>query len=274
MKKTIATYAATGILTLALAASSLAGSKSFKEEIILEEPTQWWNANLSTGWDSLYMFRGVNLLRNDMSYGSSLYWTELDVTFNLTDNDFITMGTWLAFGLNRTDYKELNAYAFYTRTFGDFSLSGGYTMYYVMSDVEFSHELFVSGAYEFDLGFMTIIPSISYFFNVGPGPGNGGYAPVAGSYLDLRTDFEIPVYKDAVAIAPWIAYGTNFRFNSNEDGHFFNGANNLEFGIGLPIQLTEIISLYGYGAYSIAFNDLADTRPNTFWGGASVMFSF
>lgn len=249
--------------------------KTFKEVIVeAEESTKWWEASLSTGWDSLYMFRGVNILRNDQSYGSSLYWTDASLTFNLTENDFLTVGAWMAFGLNKTDYKELDAYILYTHTIGNLSLYAGYTLYAVLSDVTYSNELNVGVSYEFDLGFMTVTPAINYFFNVGPGLDNHGYAPEASSYLELRADGNVPLYKDILALAPWIAYGTNFRNNSNEDGNFFNGANNLEFGLGLPIKINDVISLNGYVAYSIAFNDLVSTRENTFWGGGSVTFSF
>jgi hypothetical protein len=243
----------------------------------MEEPNKWWEANLSTGWDSLYMFRGVNLLRNGQSYGSSIYWTEADVTFNLTENDFLTVGAWFGVGIGgNVNYQELDAYVSYTRTFGSLSLYGGYILYTVWESgaATYSHELNVGASYQFEVGFVTLIPSITYYFNLGPGLDNGGFAPVAGSYLDLRLDLEMPLIGETVFLAPWIAYGTNFRYNANNDENFFNGANNLEFGLGVPIQLTEIITLYGYGAYSIAFKDLIDTRPNTFWGGASIQFSF
>src|SRR3954463_11843118 len=74
--------------------------KSFKEtKAVVEEPVKWWSASLSTGWDSLYMFRGVNVLPGFEGYGSSLYWTQLSVTFNLSENDFLTVGAWTAFGI-------------------------------------------------------------------------------------------------------------------------------------------------------------------------------
>jgi hypothetical protein len=92
-----------------LSSSALFAGMDFKESkktIVPEEPKQWWNASLSTGWDSLYMFRGVNTLPNpENGYGYSLYWTQLSVTFNLTDNDFLTLAGWTAFGL--TDDHDL-----------------------------------------------------------------------------------------------------------------------------------------------------------------------
>jgi hypothetical protein len=46
----------------------LAGDVATVQEKVVvkeEEAHKWWGAELSTGWDSLYMFRGVNVLRFD-----------------------------------------------------------------------------------------------------------------------------------------------------------------------------------------------------------------
>lgn len=274
MKTATKILAAAGVAVLLSGNPLLAGeSKTFKEEVIIEESRKWWGASLSTGWDSLYMFRGVNVLRNDSSYGSGLYWTDLNFTWNITDNDFLTVGTWFAFGTQNTDYKELDVYTSYTHMFGDFALSFGYIFYYVLNDPLYSHELNVSGAYEFDLGFMTITPSLTYFFNIGPDVDDDGIAPTASSYLLARVDGSVPV-TNFLSIDPWVSFGTNFRYNAKEDGSFFNGANDLQVGLGVPIALNEYITVYGYGAYSYQWENLVNTRPSTFWGGASVEFSF
>lgn len=286
---------ASKVLTLAGLAAVLTGSalfagdgKTFKEQVVVEEPTQWYNAALSTGWDSLYMFRGVNVLSHNAygdtdNYGSGIYWTDLSFTWNITPNDFLTIGSWVAFGTQHTSYKEVDVYTNYTHTFGNLALSAGYIFYYVFpegSDL-YANELNVKAAYTFDLGFMSIVPSIAYYFNLGPNYGSSdtGLVKAASSYLLLRVDGNIPVYKDTVALAPWIGFGTNFQYNSRlqENGNldFFNGANNLEFGLGLPIKLNKVVSLYGYVAYSYAFYNLAGTtNPSTLWGGAKVTFSF
>jgi hypothetical protein len=42
-----------------------AGAKSFKETVVVQEEAKpAWSASLSTGWDSSYMFRGVDVLRD------------------------------------------------------------------------------------------------------------------------------------------------------------------------------------------------------------------
>jgi hypothetical protein len=285
---------ATKIIAVASAAVVLSGSfafagegKTFKEKVVVEQPTKWYSAALSTGYDSLYMFRGVNTLSHGVfgdtgDYGSGIYWTDLNFTWNITENDFLTVGSWMAFGTSNTAYKELDLYTTYTHNFGNLAASAGYIFYYVFgaSPNLFANELNVKLAYTFDLGFMSVVPSIAYYFNLGPDVSSGhGLVSQASSYLLLRVDGTIPVYKDVVALAPWIGYGTNFEYNARleSDGEYnwFNGANNIEVGLGLPVKLNSVISVYGYVAYSYAFYNLnATTDPSTVWGGAKVTFAF
>jgi len=275
-------FAAVFSMAALLSSSALlAGdAKTFKEKVIVEEePTQWWNAELSTGWDSLYMFRGVNIIPGFENYGSSIYWTDLSVTFNLTENDFLTIGTWVAFGITETDYKEFDGYAAYTHTFGDFSVSLGYTYYHILSVTNglYSNELSAGAAYAIALGPVTITPGLIYYFNVGPGLEQRGFAEQSSSYLEARVDAEIPIYKDVVALTPWTAFGTNFRYNftaKNDPPSPFNGGNNWEVGLALPITLSKVVSVAPYGAWSYQWNDLIGTKRSTFWGGGAVTFSF
>jgi hypothetical protein len=254
MKLATKIITAVGLAAVLATKPLLAGDgKTFKEKVIVEEEARkWWGASLSTGWDSLYMFRGVNVLRGDQKYGSSLYWTDLNLVWNITDNDFLTAGTWMAFGLNKTNYKELDVYVDYTHTFGNLAVSFGYIYYQVLSDNHpVSHELNWRVAYTFELpAGITITPSVGYYFNIGP-----------------------DVF-DIIALAPWFAFGTSFEYNVKENGDFLTGANNIEIGIGLPIKINDVISLYGYGAYSYQWYGLIGTEPSTFWGGAKVTFSF
>lgn len=279
MKKQLLKTTLALALGLTLTSNALfAGSKTFKEEVVvLEEPTQWWNAELSTGWDSLYMFRGVNVLRGSKSYGSSIQWTDLSVTFNITENDSIAVGTWLGFGLGNANYNEIDGYITYTHSFGNLDLSLGYTFYDVMSASIFSNELNAGAAYEFDLGFMTITPGVIYYFNIGPDTADSGIASEASSFLQFRVDSSVSVYKEGViALEPWVALGVNFQYNFDENGNTYDGLNNLELGLAVPVQINKVISVSPYVAFSQAIgNDgLLGTRRSTCWGGASVTFSF
>lgn len=286
---------ATKIVSLVSLAAVLAGSpllagdeKTFKDKVVVEEPTKWYGASLSTGWDSLYMFRGVNVLShgaygNNSNYGSGIYWTDLEFNWNITPSDVLTIGSWAAFGTSNTSYKEVDIYTTYTHTIGDLALSAGYIFYYVFptgSDL-YSNELNVKAAYTFHIGSATLTPSLAYYFNIGPDviDSANGLAKSASSYLLLRVDSSIPLYKDIVSLAPWVSYGTNFQYNSRltADGtyDFYNGANNMEIGVALPVKINSVITVSGYVAYSYAFYNLAGTTsPSTTYGGAKVTFAF
>ena len=286
---------ATKIVSMVSLAAVLAGSpllagdgKTFKDKVVVEEPTKWWGASLSTGWDSLYMFRGVNVLShgsygNNSNYGSGIYWTDLNFTWNITPSDALTVGSWMAFGTQNTSYKEDDIYLNYTHTMGDLALSAGYIFYYVFPTGSnlYANELNVKAAYNLKFGSVTVTPSLAYYFNLGPNYGSSanGLVKTSSSYLLLRVDSSIPVYKDIISLTPWVAYGTNFEFNPRltSDGttDFFNGANNIEIGVGMPVKLSSVISVTGYVAYSYAFYNLwGTTDPSTVYGGAKVTFTF
>jgi len=289
MKNTTKSLFAFGAALLLAIQGGLAGEDSKFEKTQVPPPEEsapaHWNAQLTEGWDSLYMFRGVNRLRGNMKYGSSILWTDLNVTFHATDSDAFTVDVWNGFGLYRTSYKETDASLTYTHTFGNLFASLGYKFYALTADRQYANEILGKLGYNIVLGSVIVTPSVSYFFDLGPNASTDvhGRVPSASSYLDLRVDTSIPIYKDVVYLMPWIAYGQNFRYNAHDNGsriisdnsaQFFNGANNLELGIALPIKINRYITVSGYGAYSYAFNNLIGTSPSTFWGGAKVTLGF
>lgn len=284
---------ATKVVVMAGMAAVLTGgalfageTKTFKDKVIVEEPVKWWAANLSTGWDSLYMFRGANVIShgaydNNSHYGSGIYWTDLALTWNITKNDSLTVEGWMAFGTQSTSYKEFDLSTTYTHTIGDLALSAGYTLYYVFPTGSnlYANELNVKAAYNFHVGGATITPSLAYYYDLGPDIASGrGLVKQNSSYLLARIDGAIPLYKDIVTLAPWTAFGVNFEYNaklSGADLDFFNGANNLEFGVAVPVKVNSMITVSAYAAYSYAFSNLwGTTDANTFWGGAKVNFAF
>jgi hypothetical protein len=281
MKLNKSIVALTSLVAFAATPLFAGTGKTFKETVVVEEEeSSWYNAALSTGYDSLYMFRGVNTLRTNGGYGNSLWWTDANFTWNISDNDTLTVGGWQAFGLSKASYREFDAYLNYLHSFGDLSVGLGYTFYYVYppGGQDFANELNAKVAYALDLGFMSLTPSVTYFFNLGPDNDTGldnGVVNTASSYLDIRVNGSIPVIKDVLSVDPWAAFGLNFGYNLDGDLQQFDGANNLEFGVALPWKVNDIITLSGYVAYSYAFEDLYGiTQPSTFWGGGKVTFAF
>jgi len=268
-------------LLLALATPLFAGDDKTADakKITAAEETEEaspWSGSLSTGWDSLYMFRGVNEIPGFGGYGSSLQWTALSVSWAPTDNDTFTAGTWMAFGLGDTTYKELDTTLEYARTIGHLELSAQYALYSVLSEPGgiYSNELSAAASYELALGPVTLTPNISYVFALGPSPDNHGYITPSAGYLQIRLDAEIPLYRKLLTAAPYILSGFNFSYSLNANDEPFNGADHLETGLAFPIALNDTITISPYAAYSYSYTSLAGTKRNTFWGGLSVNFGF
>jgi len=247
-----------------------------KPEAVVEESEKSFEATLSAGWDSLYMDRGVNGLR-DKGYGSGIAWTTLEATWGVSEADFLAVNLWQCFATQGTAYREFDLSLNYTRLIGDLALSAGYTFNYGVSSGNFySHEFNASAACDFALGSFTLTPSLTYFYTLGPDADNGsGFVQAGSSYLLLRVDGHMPLYRDIVSLEPWTAFGVNFDYNTRgEDAEPFVGANSVESGLAVPVKINRTITVSAYGAYSVALTGLSSTAPNTFWGGACVIFSF
>jgi hypothetical protein len=272
-----------------------AGAKSFKETVVVQEEAKpAWSASLSTGWDSLYMFRGVNVLRSNNKalnggedsneWDNGIQWTAASFTYNLPENDSLTLSPWMGYGLaSAQSYKEFDIALNYAHTIDALTLGLGYTFYDVMNEGQqnYANELNASVGYNLDLGFMKLTPSVTYFYNIGPdnhdGETNRGSLSSASSYLSLRLDGSVAI-TDRLSLNPYVGYGINFRQNW-EDTKEFNGSNNLEYGVAAPFKINNTISVSAYIAQSIAFQELgnavnSDTRQFTTFGGAKVTFSF
>lgn len=268
--------------------------KSGKEIVVVEEDEKWWSVNASTGWDSLYMFRGVNVLGN----GNGLYWLGADVGISPWENGTFVAGVWYGVGSwwnganAQARYGELDVFAEYTHTFGNLALTAGWIYYYypnyateVSGPGNSQNEIFFGAAYDIALGPVTITPNTTYYYNVGPELGSYGGAVNGGSsYWILGLDMNVPVaYDGAVALEPYTQFGVNFGYNNNNFGATrFNGGNNWQTGVALPIQFTSWFGISPYIAYSYQWQQLAAgagtgtgaTAVNTFWGGISANFSF
>ena len=276
-----------------------AGAKSFKETVVVQEEAKpAWSASLSTGWDSLYMFRGVNVLRSNPAgsneWDNGIQWTAASFTYNLTENDSLTLSPWMGYGLaSAQSYKEFDVALNYAHTIDALTLGLGYTFYNIMGEntshltqhgaarQTYANEINASVGYNIDLGFMKLTPSVTYFYNIGPdneeGQNNVGSMSSAASYLSLRLDGSVAI-TDRLSLNPYVGYGINFRQNW-EDNEEFNGSNNVEYGVAAPFKINNTITVSAYIAQSIAFQELnnavgSDTRQFTTFGGAKVTFSF
>jgi hypothetical protein len=260
---------------------------SGKEVTVVEEEEKWWSVNASTGWDSLYMFRGVNVLGN----GNGIYWLGGDLAISPWENGAFVAGVWYGVGSYwntanaQTRYGELDVFAEYTHSFGALDLTAGWIYYWYPQLFASQNEIYFGAAYNIEIGSVTITPNTTYYYNVGPELGTrGGIVNGGSSYWILGLDASVPVaYDGAVSLEPYTQFGINFGFNNNNFGNTrFNGGNNWQAGIALPIQLTSWFGISPYIAYSYQWQQLVAgpgtgtgaTAINTWWGGISANISY
>ncbi len=270
---------ASGFLLFLVALTPLHAGDS-KAPAASAEASSPFSGSLATGWDSLYMFRGVNQLPGPNGYGSSISWTALTLSWSPTANDSLTLASWSAFGLTESNYKEIDASLAYTRTIGHLSLTAGYYLYTVLSEPGglYSNELQASATYAIALGPVTLTPGLTYAYTLGPSPDHGGYIKPNTGYLEARLDAEIPLYHDIIKAAPYASAGFSFAYNSTESANDttqpLTGADHFELGLTLPIALTSSLELAPYLSYSHTWLSLPGTRRNTTWAGVALTFSF
>ncbi|MEO6848917.1 MAG: hypothetical protein ABI443_14315 [Chthoniobacterales bacterium] len=244
-----------------------------QKEVVITQPAKPWGVTLASGFDSLYIFRGVNVIP-----GSPLYWVQPTLTYNFTKQDSLSIGAWYAVGLHQSAYQELDIVTSYTHTIGNWALSAGYIFYYVpVTDGAYpfySNEVNAGVSYTFDFKWIKIRPNTFYYFNIGPNFQHNGYSPNAASYLQNRVDFSIPVYKDIIELDPWVALNFNFRYNAQQDGHYFNGINNFEYGVRVPIKVTNWMTVSGYVASTNQWNHLVNTASSLIYFGGQVSLTY
>jgi hypothetical protein len=281
----------TGTTQTEVVGAVVTDGKSTKAVVVEEEVEKWWSITASTGWDSLYMFRGVNVLGN----GNGLYWLSADLTITPWENGALSAGVWYGVGSyynganTQARYGELDIFADYTHSFGNLDLTVGYIYYYYPQLFASQNEIFFGAAYNIEIGSITITPNTAYYYNVGPEAGSpGGVVAGGASWWQMGVSAAVPVaYDGAVSLAPYTQFGLNFRVNGRATGNSpFTGGNNWQSGVAMPVQFTSWFSVSPYIAYSYQWQNLpagigsggADgfnvTAINTFWGGVSANFSF
>ena len=233
----------------AVSATSYAGTatagKSVKQVAPPAEEESWWHASLSAGYDSLYMFRGVNVTGEDL----------LTVDLNFTAYNF-TLGAWYAADASQDDYNELDLYASYAWSLGPVAVNGGVIGYfYPDSDAEDTMELFVSLTTD-KVPFVT--PTFSAYWDV---------VEIEGGYLEFKLSRSFALIEN-ISFDPYALISYDLEYNSDDSDW-----NNVQVGASLPIKMSENITLAPYIAYSWTMEAI-ESRDDELWGGAKITFSF
>jgi hypothetical protein len=264
--------------TFSSASSSAASTENEKE--------RRWAAMLSTGWTSREVQYGVDQTGN---YGA--YTMELVVRLQN-----LTLGGWWGFGTGN-DYQEWDFTVSSTFELGPVFITPGYNFSYQRSVVEpraagpekethahspgrthreaqlqkerdpaesgqssgYGHEVF------FFLG-TSVVPHVT--------PGMlfvSDLVHVPGSYLEVRLDGEIQVYKEVLELQPYVLLGINLGYNTTD----YYGWNNFQFGLKATWKINRIVSIFGGINYSVAMTALRKIdQGNEVWASAGLTFTF
>lgn len=211
--------------------------------------------SLSVGYDSKYIFRGVD-------FGDHLIWTSLSVPIKLTDKLTFTFAPWYG-NIADGEYDELDLVAGLTYDLGFGTIGVGYTWYYF----PFS-------------GFDTNEPNITFqtcLCEVGGCKLNW----FAGAFCDLEANngtegwyFETGL-NTTIKINDTVSLVPEARVTYAEDYYGVSGFNNILLKLGAPIALTKTATLTPYIAGSIAIDGLEEVgQDSELIGGVSLTVTF
>ena len=201
-------------------------------------------AEVSVGYDTDYMFRGVNL-------GQDLLWSDVNVSTSLSDGLDLGVGAWYANVADDAGNDELDIYAGLSTSMGDMSVDLGATYYYYPDPTA------GEGTLEFGIGLGTsagpIDLSLGLYYDI----------DLEAAYYEVgaATSFDLT---DTMAVDVGGAIG-------NADGDTLTA---LTFTIGVPITLSDSASLSPYVGVNIPLDDLEDVEDDTIYSGLSLTVGF
>ena len=292
----LATVAVTSALRAA-ETNSVSSGKNFKQPVEEVAASPMFTGTVTTGYDSMYNFRGVDWIPN-----KGIATATFTPVWHITPNDTFSVPLWFCVALgqyspfNGNNYTELDVSPSYVHTFGNLAVGCGYTLYnyfnygfpqegggessYKPGGTGLQHEVNINANYTVKTGAVSWVPSIAYFYELGQAaPNNYASINAGSSFLSPALTVSVPLYKDIVSFNPNTQYNISFGYNNKTDGSKLYGFNNFQMTAPVTWKVTSAISLTAYVAYTYQ-PDLMNTVSmtampyNRFYGGASVGYSF
>jgi hypothetical protein len=238
--------------TAAVAATTVDG-KSVAAKAVEPEAEPPYQVAGTTGYDSLYMWRGVPV-QGKRGAVRNLLWGQATL-----ETHGFTLGVWGAGTPTKNEYDEFDASLAYSHEFEEIGLelSGSYSYYLYPWDHSDTHELFVSAAYTH---LPIVTPSIGYYHDVDM---------VDGGILQARVEAELKAIPERLTITPFALVTYDFRYNSDSCAW-----NNFEAGVQVRVELMEHLALIGYGSVAVPMSAIRESVDTQVWGGCSLEYSF
>jgi hypothetical protein len=201
-------------------------------------------ASLNVGYETLHVYRGA-----DSSAGNANIWESVDIDifnafhFNLYNGNSLN-----------GEYGELTPSAYFYHDFGPITASAGMIWYHFPGeDGVDSEEYYVQLSGELGAGF-----SASAWFSYN--------ARSEGWYHELKLNHTLEL-TNRVQLESYAALGYSENYRSGG-----NGLDNLTVGVGLPVKLTESLTLKPALGYAFAL-DAMDTDDEG-WAALTLSYRF
>lgn len=206
---------------------------------------RWWEASLNVGFETLHVYRGA-----DSSFGQAIVWESLDVELF----DFLHLNLYNGNSFDG-EYGELTPTVYVHKDFGFADVAAGMIWYHFPGeDGVDSEEYFVRLSRELGAGF-----SASAWFSYN--------ARSEGWYHELKLSHSLELTERlALQTSAALGYSQNYRGDGDD------GLDNLTFVVGLPVKLTESLTLKPAVGYAFALDTL-DTEDEG-WGALTLSYQF
>ena len=206
--------------------------------------------SLTAGYDSSYIFRGVD-------FGDNLVSAGLVIPIKLTDKATFTFSPWYG-SIAGEDYDELDLVASLTYDLGFATVGVGYTWYY-----------FPFSGFETSEPNLTIAKSFA------------GVNWYAGAYLDTKADNGSEGYYFETGLNYPINITEKFslvpeaKISYGEDYYGVSGFNNVVLKLAAPYALTKTATIAPYIAASFAIDGLEEIGADDYLiGGVALTVTF
>lgn len=236
------------LLAIASGLITTQASSAGTPEPLLSPPApaaeRWWDASLNVGFETLHVYRGA-----DSSFGQAIVWESVDLELF----DFLHLNL---FNGNSFDgeYGELTPSFYVHRDFGFADVAAGMIWYHFPGeDGVDSEEYFIRLSRDLGAGF-----SASAWFSYN--------ARSEGWYHELKVAHTLPL-GERLALDSYVALGYSESYRSGGDG-----LDNLTVGVGLPVKITESLTLKPALGYAFALDALDSGDEG--WAALTLSYRF
>lgn len=267
MKLTKLVFTTLGTLALALPAQAgtSAPAKNPKNPVIAPAPEEDLGLTLSVGYDSSYLFRGVDFGNNWISTALSLDVPLVDKVHATLDASYGSLAGDDDNFIGGQSYQRLELGAGIAYDAGAAEIGLGYRWYHQLGDLsrafEDGHEV-----------------GLTVSSSVGPvNVGIGGYYDFAidGWYLEAAVNTEIKVC-EAFSIVPGANLGYAIDYSWHDRNFSSDSFTHVGVSVAFPVKLTSRATLTPYIAANFPLSALDNTNvdDNKLYGGVSLSVKF